>query len=199
MQCPKCQRENFETDKPCPQCGFQGDASRLDELGHLQWLVNQMEKWEKLNIDQASVSKLKEIYSSYLKDTQVGLGLYLPFTPEEAKKTAEKAWIELSQLETLFEKVEEWRTASYFNKEMASLDPVKGQRAYAEELRQQLEKYQRPELLQTDQHKLKTVSFLLDQIDLLASRGWFKKGEIEKIVAPIMAVMLDIISDNQSE
>ena len=156
MQCPKCQRENFETDKPCPQCGFQGDANRLDELG-----------------------------------------LRLPsFTPGEA----EKAWIELAHLETLFEKVDEWRNAGYLKKEMESLDPVKTQRARADELRQRLEGYQRPELPQTDLARLRTVSFLLDNVDLLASRQWFKsKKEIEKVVAPIIAMMVDAILDKWSE
>jgi len=167
MQCPKCQREDFETDKPCPQCGFSGDANRLDELGH------------------------------HLKDTQVALGSRRPpFTSEEA----EKAWIELARLETLFEKVDEWRNAGYFKMKMESLDPVKTQRTYADELRQRLEEYQRPELPQTDQDRLKTVSFLLDQIDLLAARQWFKsKKAIEKVVAPITAVMIDVMSGNESE
>jgi hypothetical protein len=151
-----CQRENFETGKPCPQCGFQGNANSPNTLGS-----------------------------------------HLPsFTPEEA----EKAWIELAQLEILFEKVDEWRNAGYFKTEMESLDPVRKQRALADELRQRLEEYQRPELPQTDQEKLKTVDFLLDNIDLLASRHWFKsKKEIEKVVLPIMAMMLDAISDSVSE
>jgi hypothetical protein len=160
MQCPKCQRENFEIDKPCLQCGFQGDAK-------------------------------------HLKDTQDALRLRLPsYTPEEA----ENAWIELAYLETLFEKVDEWRNAGYFKIEMEALDPVKTQRAHADELRQRLEEYQRPELPQTDRDRLKLVDFLLDTIDLLASRQWFKsKKEIEKVVAPIMVMMLDAISDNESE
>jgi hypothetical protein len=196
MQCPKCQKENFETGKPCPQCGFEGDANTLDEPG-LQWPLNQMDEWEKSNIDTAPVSKLKEIQTSHLKDTQVALGLGLSsFTPEEA----EKAWIELAQLETLFEKVDEWRNAGYFKTDMESLDPVKRQRAHADELRQRLAEYQCPELPQTHQDKLKMVEFLLDNIDLLASRQWFKsKKEIEKVVMPIMAMMLDIISDSLSE
>jgi hypothetical protein len=156
-----------------------------------------MDEWEKFNIDAASVSKLKEIYTSHLKDTQVALGLRLPsFTPEEA----EKAWIELAHLETLFEKVDEWRHAGYFKIKMKSLDPVKRQRAHADELRQRLEEYQRPELPQTDLDRLKTANFLLDIIDLLASRQWFKsKKGIEKVVAPIMAMIVDVISDNESE
>ena len=156
MQCPKCQTENFETDKPCSQCGFEGDANRLDELGSRP----------------------------------------PSFTPEEA----EKAWIELAHLEMLFEKVDEWRSAGYFKKEMKSLDPVRMQRARADELRQRLEEYQHPELLQTEQDKLKMVNFLLDNIDLLASRQWFKsKKEIEKAVTPIIVMLADAISDNESE
>ena len=145
-----------------------------------------MVEWEVFNIDAAPVS-----------NTQVELELQLrSFTPEEA----EKAWVELAQLETLFEKVDEWRNAGYFKMEMESTDPVRKQRAQADELRQRLEEYQRPELPQTDQDKLKTVDFLLDNIDLLASRQWFKsKKEIEKVVVPIMAMMLDVISDSVSE
>ncbi|MBI5951698.1 MAG: hypothetical protein HY865_08570 [Chloroflexi bacterium] len=131
------------------------------------------------------------------KDTQAASGLNLPsFTLEEA----EKAWIELAHLEMLFQKVEEWRNAGYFKKEMESLDPVRGQRAHADELRQRLEGYPRPELPQTDRDLLKTVNFLLDNIDLLASRQWFKsKKEIEKVVAPITAMMMDAISGNEPE
>jgi hypothetical protein len=125
---------------------------------------------------------------------QAASGLRLPsYTPEEA----EKAWIELARLEMLFEKVDEWRKAGYFKKEMGSLDPVKTQRARADELRQRLEEYQRPELPQTDMDRIKTVDFLLDNIDLLASRQWFKsKKAMEKVVAPIIAMMLDAISNN---
>ena len=96
--------------------------------------------------------------------------------------------------------MDEWRNAGYFKKEMESIDPVKTQRAHADELRQWLEEYERPELLQTDQDRLKTVDFLLDNIDLLASRQWFKsKKEIEKVAAPIIVMMVNAISDNESE
>jgi hypothetical protein len=196
MQCPKCQSENFETDTPCPQCGFQGDAHRLSELGHLHWLLKQMADWENLDLDAVSLSKLKEIYTSRLKDTRFALGLPLPaFTPEEA----EKAWVELAHLETLFKKVEEWHNAGYFKKAEGP-DPLKRQRAYADELRQRLEEHPRPELPQTDLDRLKMASFLLDNIDLLASRQFFKsRKEIEKIVTPIIAMMVGAVSDDESE
>jgi hypothetical protein len=154
MLCPKCQSENYKIDKPCPQCGFQGDANMFDESG----------------------SRLPS------------------FTPEEA----EKAWIELARFEMLFGKVEEWRNAGYLIPE--ALDPVKTQRAHADELCQRLAEYQRPELRQTHQDWIKTLDFLLDNIDLLASRHWFKsKKEIEKAIAPVMAMLLDVILDSSSE
>ncbi|MFN8413769.1 MAG: hypothetical protein U0Z26_15415 [Anaerolineales bacterium] len=195
MQCPKCKQEDFETNQACPQCGFQAEASQLEELYHLEWLVSQMKEWDSTKEKEGSVSKLKETYTSRLKETQVSLGLRLPsFTSEEA----ESAWVELANLEILFEKVEEWRSAGYFKAEMEALDPVKTQRAYAEELSQRLEEYQRPEFLQTDQNRLKTASFLLDQIDLLASRQWFKKKELEHVVAPITALMLELMEKDES-
>jgi hypothetical protein len=154
-----------------------------------------MNKWEALNIDTEAVARLKEIHASRLKETQVALGLRLPsFSAEEA----ENAWIELTHLEMLFEMVEEWRTAGYFNEEMKSRDPVKTHRVRADELRKRLEEYPRLEPPQTD--PLKTVSFLLDQVDLLASREWFKsKKAIEKVVAPIMAMMADAFSGSEPE
>jgi hypothetical protein len=200
MQCPKCGRENFDREKPCAECRFQGEVNKIDELGHLQWMVGQIDRWETLDIDASSVSKLREIYGAYLKDTEIALGLRQPsFAFDEVEKV-QNAWVELAHLETLFEKVEEWRAAGYFKVEMDGQDPVRMQRAHAVTLGQRLEEYQRPVLPQTEQYKLKTVSFLLDQVDLLASRGWFKsKREIEKAVAPIMAVMLDVMSGHEGE
>jgi hypothetical protein len=197
MQCPKCQSENFEIGKSCPRCGFQGNPNSLEEVGLFQLQLNQMDEWETFNIDTVPVPLLKEIHTSQRLDVQVALEpRQTSFTLEEAKK----AWVELAHLETLFEKVDEWRNAGYFIPEMESLDPVRKQRAHADELRQRLEGYPRPELYQTVQDKLKMVDFLLDSIDLLASRQWFKsKKEIEKVVMPVMAMMLDAISDSLSK
>ena len=132
-------------------------------------------------------------YASRLKDTQSS-------PPSLTDEEVEKAWIELAQLDMLFKKVDEWRSAGYFKTEMESLDPVRTQRAHADELRQRLEEYQRPEVPPTEQDKLKMVDFLLDNIDLLASRQWFKsKKELEKVVVPVVVMMLDAISGNESE
>jgi hypothetical protein len=197
MLCPKCQNENFEKEKPCSGCGFQGDPNMLDDLDHFQWLLSQTDKWENFDIEPVTVSKLRKIFTSQLIDLQVALGLrFPPFTPKEA----EKAWEELVQLETLFKKVDEWRNAGYFKEEMESLDPVRRQRVLADELSQRLVGYQRPELSQSDQDRLKMVNSLLDNVDLIASRHWFKsRKEIEKVVVPIMAMMVAVISENKPD
>jgi len=197
MRCPKCNKENFEIGKSCSHCGFQGGTNRGDKLGGLQWSVKQVDEWESFNIGVVPVSDPEKTQLPHLMDAQVALGFRLPpFTPEEAKK----AWVELSHLEVLFEKVDEWRKAGYFKAEMQSVDLVRKQRAHADEIRQRLEGYQRPELHQTDQDRLKLVDFLLDNIDLLASRQWFRsKKEIEKVIMPVMAMMLDAISDSLSK
>jgi len=93
-------------------------------------------------------SLMEEIPPSIPMDTRGALESHLPpFTAEEA----EKAWNELTRLETLFEKVDQWREAGYFKKEMEALDPMRAQRAYAEELRQRLDGVPRPESTRTDQ------------------------------------------------
>ncbi|MCC7118756.1 MAG: hypothetical protein IT310_09545 [Anaerolineales bacterium] len=197
MNCPKCQSENFQIEKPCAECGFQGNAPKLAELERLQWLLNQMDGWEELRLDAATLSELKKMYKTRYRDALVGLGLRLPpLTPAEA----EKAWVELAHLDALFEKAAEWETAGYLNPEMAGQDPLKAQRAYAAELRERLEEHPHLVILETDQTKLKTISFLLDHVDLLASREWFKsKHEIELVVAPLMEQIVAITADNAPE
>lgn len=183
MFCPKCQSGNFETNKPCPNCGFQGDEARLTKLDHFQWLLSEMDGWKQLNVGAGFISLLKEHYSARLKEEQITLGLRLrSFTPKEA----EKAGPELADLEILFNKVDQWRDAGYFI--LDARDPVKTQRAHAEELRQRLEGHQNPNLLQTDQARLKTINFLLDNIELLNSKQWFKSNnEREKAATPLKA------------
>src|SRR5690349_21209605 len=144
MQCPKCERENFNKARPCTGCGFHGEVSKLDELDHLQWMVGQIDRWEALDIDASSVSKLREVYNAYLKDMEIALGLRPPsFAFDEVEKV-QNAWAELSHLETLFDKVEEWRAAGYFKIEMEGQDPVRMLRAHAQSLRQRLEEFQPP-------------------------------------------------------
>ena len=181
MQCPKCQSGNFGTNKPCPQCGFQGEAAMLDKLSHLQWLLKEMDGWEKFGVEADSISNLKTVYAARLKETQIELGLRLrPFTPEEA----EQAWDNLARLEVLFSKVDEWRKAGYFISD--ARDPVKTQRAHADELRQRLEEYQRPEFPPTDQTRLITVNFLLDAIEFLNSTHWFKLNTEKENIAALL-------------
>lgn len=146
MQCPECHTEDYEIDKPCPQCGF----------------------WMRGN----------------------GLGED-SLTSEELQK----AWTELAHLEILFEMVEVWRKEGYFSQEMASQDPVRAQRARADILRKKLEKYPPPKSPQSEADRLRLMNFLMDNVDLIASRGWFKsKKEIEKVVSPILSMMMDAIS-----
>lgn len=183
MFCPKCQRGNFEANKPCPHCGFQGDEARLHELDRLRWLLNEMKGWKKLNVGAEFISRLKEHYTARLKEEQIILGLRLrSFTPEEAEKT----WPNLEHLEALLEKVVEWRNSGYFISD--ARDPVKTQRAHAEELRQRLEGHRHPSSPQTDNTRLDALNFLLDNIDFLDSKQWFKsQNEKEKAAAPLTA------------
>ena len=119
MQCPSCRSENFEISKPCPQCGYRGKANAPVGLRPL----------------------LEDIPPSIPIRTR---GPAPSLTADEA----DGAWVELARLEILFEKVEQWRAAGYFKKEMQALDPVRAQRAYAEELRQRLDGVPAPSRLQ---------------------------------------------------
>ncbi len=183
MRCPKCQRENFETNKSCPNCGFQGNAARLEELGHLQWLLKELNDWGKFDTAVGSIANLKEFYSDRLKQAEIELGLRSqPFTAKEA----DKFWPVLARLELLFDKVDEWNKADYLILSMH--DPLQTQRAHAQDLIQRLEGYLRPNIGQTDHTRLDTLNFLLDNIDLLGSKQWFRsKDAREKAAAPLRA------------
>jgi hypothetical protein len=178
MRCPKCEWENFETNRLCARCGFQGNAARLEELGHLQWMLKELNEWEKFDTAVGLISNLKEFYSDRLKQTQIDLGLRSqPFTALEAAKS----WPALTRLELLFDKVDEWSKAGYLISSVH--DPLQTQRAHAQDLLQRLEGHPRPNVLETDHARLDVINFLLDNIDLLHSKQWFRSKDAREMAA----------------
>ena len=43
MHCPKCQRSGYSPDQPCSNCEFSGDAALIEELAHINWVLDDLE------------------------------------------------------------------------------------------------------------------------------------------------------------
>jgi len=48
MNCPRCSYDRFQIDAPCPECGFQADVNKLENLGHIVYLLGEIESWQEL-------------------------------------------------------------------------------------------------------------------------------------------------------
>ncbi|MFZ6031253.1 MAG: hypothetical protein ACOYYS_26385 [Chloroflexota bacterium] len=76
MKCPKCHSWQFETGTPCPSCGFQGDASLIEQLGHLDFLLGEIGGWVAVPIKQRS--DLHEQYTRQRREIERKLGILPP-------------------------------------------------------------------------------------------------------------------------
>jgi len=180
MECPRCKQAELSLDRECPQCGFHGDVALLEELSHIDWLLNDLSKWKGLGISSTLISQIKVYYSNRRKKLEIDLGLRPPpLTPTEAQA----AWHEFLQHIALFERIRIW-VESGQARDVAL--PAYTKRA--DELRRRLEGYTRPKYPQTRQERLDVVKFILNALPALKEAEAFKFEETEqKISAALLA------------
>lgn len=180
MRCPQCRRENIDAQGVCPECGFKGDIPAIEELSHLDWLLDEMVKWAGLGFYGDVLLRLKKYYGDRRLKAQVALGLRpQPFSPPEAQA----AWPEYLQHVLLFDEMKKWQVAGQITD--AALP------AYAnrmEKLRLQLEGYQRPAYPRMNREWLEVVNFMLAALPALTRAKAFTSPEAKKqIKASLLA------------
>ncbi|MBI4760675.1 MAG: hypothetical protein HZC39_11210 [Chloroflexi bacterium] len=179
MYCPRCKHADFTADTTCPRCGFEGEASRLEELARLDWLLSEMETWTAQGILPELPETLKQHYLSRREEALAALGLtYPPFTAEEAAE----AWGELYLHEILFKQLEEWQKAGWVNSGFLPL-------YYARmiELQARLEGHPRPQIENTPETRLAEINFLREAIRALDQKGDFtSRTTKQKVIVPLL-------------
>lgn len=200
MQCPRCNHPDFFATGTCPQCGFYGDRSQIDELSRLEWLLGEMDTWVDSGILESLPNSLYEYYISRRQNIQTTLGLYFPpFKSSEARE----AWNEFRQLELLFKTIEIWRAAGHLK-----YGYLPTHYARLIELRIRLADYQGPEYPQTNQERLREIDFVLEAVQKLKALDdfvrvedlgsitralWVEKAGLENILNPPVVIEPEIV------
>lgn len=181
MHCPRCGQPSYHLAEPCSQCQFTGDPALIEELAHVDWVLDEIDDWQLLEAEARQL--LEQKYTARQRELEITLGLRLPpFSQEEAGK----AWPELIQRETLLQKMAGWLEAGLVDP--AAMQSVADQAGLqVDELSERLEDHARPTYPQTDAEHLDLVQFLLEATDYLSQNQGFATPEAqEQVLAPLL-------------
>jgi hypothetical protein len=181
MHCPRCGQPTYHLAAPCSQCQFTGDPALIEELSHVDWVLDEIDDWQLLEAEARQL--LEQEYIARQRELEIALGLRLPpFTQEEAGK----AWPELIQRETLLHKMAGWLEAGLVDP--AATQSVADQAGLqVDELSERLEDHARPTYPRTDAERLDLVQFLLEAIDYLSQNQGFTTPEAqEQVLGPLL-------------
>ncbi len=104
MKCPRCGCEEFSFSAPCPECGFSGSLAEIEELAHVQYLLDELSTWQ--DVPDVVRERKRKQYARRQRELQVALQLREPpLTPQEARTAAR----ELVRLRTLAQLLNHWR------------------------------------------------------------------------------------------
>ncbi|MFQ5575434.1 MAG: hypothetical protein ACE5G8_00445 [Anaerolineae bacterium] len=184
MNCPNCDHQPFSPADPCPVCRFSGDPALLEELAHLDWLLDEMESWPAAGLTKQARRKLYDTYLARLRQIEITLKLRLP---PLSKKEAKEAWPGFIHRERLQARVSDWLQNGSLKQEPAQqlLNRLEDQ---LEDLREQLEGHRRPNYPATRADLLALTNFLLEAVAYLTENDAFTSPEAKAaVVNPLLA------------
>ncbi|MCI0477272.1 MAG: hypothetical protein L0Y55_13570, partial [Anaerolineales bacterium] len=164
MRCVKCDEPLSALDQPCPHCQFAGDPARIEELSHVNWLLDQIDALKKLGIPD---KRLADFYRARQRELEIQLGLRAPaLTPDQVWEIRAT----LAQGDALLRKIDAWLAADLLDR--VALAPILAEtRARVRALEKQLEGYTPAAYPRTNADRLAIVEFLLAVIEKLTERG----------------------------
>ncbi|MDY7077796.1 MAG: hypothetical protein SXV54_12820, partial [Chloroflexota bacterium] len=96
LKCPDCDHEGLIPPTLCPECGFSGPLSQVEELAHVRYLLGELDEWQ--DISTAAKKRLQARYLRRRRELEIELGLRLPpLTPEKARDALQER-LRLQQL-----------------------------------------------------------------------------------------------------
>jgi len=99
MDCPKCQQPGYILSELCSGCKFTGSPDLVEELSHIDWLLDEIDEWDELDNDGREQIRL--YYLDRMTELEIELELRLPpFSGEEAAA----GWKKLKQYENASQK-----------------------------------------------------------------------------------------------
>ncbi len=166
MRCVKCDEPISRLDEPCPHCQFHGDPAPVEELSHVNWLLGQIDAWNKIGIPTV---RLAQFYRARRRELEIQLGLRAPaLTPEQVREMSAA----LVQRNALLGRLDVWWADDLLNRDaLASI--LAATRAQIRDLTRHLENYTRAPYPRTDADRLQIVEFLLAAAQTIGERGIF--------------------------
>jgi hypothetical protein len=139
MRCVSCDEPIISLAGPCPHCQFKGDPALIEELAHVNWLLDELVRWAKISGEIRH--GLRQKYAARQRELEIELGLRLPpFTQDQARQ----AWPDLFHRQALLKKMGEWREAGWLDS--AAAQPLVDQLSeQVDDLLEQLEGHTRPD------------------------------------------------------
>jgi len=73
LKCPCCGHEKFAPPALCPECGFSGSLSEIEELAHVQYLLDELVGWQ--DVPSVVRERKSKQYARRQRELQVELEL----------------------------------------------------------------------------------------------------------------------------
>ena len=167
MHCPRCNREGLNPSSTCSYCGFSGPPGQVEHLGHIAYLLGELETWHE--VEPPTRERLRSRYLGQRQEIEITLGLRpRPLTAEEARMLQR----ELFCLEALQKKVAFWLEQGWVHPRPAEKLQEGGQKR-AESLRRQLAEVPPAPAFDSVQDRLKLFDYLQQMLNLARLRGHF--------------------------
>ena len=167
MRCPRCNREGFSPYGTCAECEFSGIPDRIEELGHVAYLLGELAAWREVGPDTRE--RLREHYLRRRQELEIDLGLRPPpLSPEEANQIQ---W-EIFCLGHLREEVARWQKRGWVHSGSAER-LRKGAQVRAEALGKRVQDAPPPPAFAGVQEQLKLFDYLEQILNQASQRGHF--------------------------
>ncbi len=165
MRCPQCGHEHLHPPAPCPDCGFTGDAARLEELAHVAYLLAELDSWG--GLPRGMVERLRARYTQRRDELEVALGLRpRPLAPDEVRP----AWQEVRCLDVLLARLPAWTEKGWVRPEAAQALIARSQKR-RQDLHARLTATPRALALEPAPDALAQLRYLRRTLDDLHGRG----------------------------
>ncbi|MEW5718478.1 MAG: hypothetical protein AB1817_07630, partial [Chloroflexota bacterium] len=172
MRCVKCDEPISRLDEPCSHCQFHGAPALVEELSHVNWLLDQIDALRKLGIPD---KRLADFYRARQRDLEIQLGLRAPALAPDQVRTIRAT---LAQGDALLRKIDAWLADDLLDRAALAL-VLAETRAQVRDLTRQLEGHALPAYPRTDSDRLAIVAFLLSAAQNIGERGGFVSADAQ--------------------
>jgi hypothetical protein len=171
MRCPRCNAEGLDPYGTCAKCQFSGLPHQVEELGHIAFLLGELETWRE--IGSLARNSLREHYSSRREELEISLRLRA--APLTAKEARELQW-ELLRLDRFQVQVRRWSGQGWIRHDSA--DRLRqGTMKRVETLRDRLKDAPPAPSFDSVQDRLKLLRYLEETLSHPRLRGHFVNDE----------------------